>query len=43
MPRVSLDQIAPDFRLPDAAGNPVSLSQFRSLKNVLLIFNRGFA
>jgi hypothetical protein len=42
MPRVSLDQLAPDFSLPDFAGNMVSLSDFRGKKNVLLVFNRGF-
>ena len=42
MPRVSLDQQAPDFSLPDFAGNPVRLSDFRTLKHVLLVFNRGF-
>ncbi len=42
MPRVSLNQIAPDFSLPDFSGNLVSLSDFRGRKNVLLVFNRGF-
>ena len=42
MPRVSLDQIAPDFSLPDFFGNIVSLSGFRGRRNVLLVFNRGF-
>ena len=43
MPRVSLDAIAPDFTLPDLDGNPVSLSDFRGRKNVLLVFNRTFS
>ena len=43
MPRVSLDVTAPDFTLPDLTGNPVSLSDFLDQKNVLLVFNRGFA
>jgi cytochrome oxidase Cu insertion factor (SCO1/SenC/PrrC family) len=43
MPRVSLNQPAPDFSLPDFAGNRVSLSDFRGRKNVLLAFNRTFA
>jgi len=43
MPRVSLNQTAPDFSLPDFAGNMVSLSDFLGRKNVLLVFNRGFA
>lgn len=42
MPRVSLDEIAPGFTLPDFSGNPVSLSDFRGRKNVLLVFNRTF-
>jgi peroxiredoxin len=42
MPRVSLNQLAPDFNLPDFWGNMVSLSDFRGKKNVLLVFNRGF-
>lgn len=42
MPRVSLNQPAPDFSLPDSAGNVVSLSEFHGMKNVLLVFNRGF-
>ena len=43
MPRVSLDQPAPDFTLADYCGNIVRLSDFRGNKNVLLVFNRGFA
>ncbi len=42
MPRVSLDQPAPDFTLADYRGEPVSLSQFRGQQHVLLVFNRGF-
>jgi len=42
MTRVSLDQVAPDFSLPDFSGTPVSLSDFRGRKNVLLVFNRTF-
>ncbi len=42
MPRVSLDQIAPEFTLPDFSGKPVSLSDYRGSKNVLLVFNRTF-
>jgi peroxiredoxin len=42
MPRVSLNVPAPDFTLPDFAGEPVSLSDFRGHSNVLLVFNRGF-
>jgi peroxiredoxin len=42
MPRVSLNQIAPGFGLPDFSGNLVSLSGYRGRKNVLLVFNRTF-
>jgi peroxiredoxin (alkyl hydroperoxide reductase subunit C) len=42
MPRVSLNVLAPDFTLPDFTGRPVSLSDYRGSKNVLLVFNRGF-
>jgi peroxiredoxin len=42
MSRVSLNVPAPDFTLPDFTGRPVSLSDFRESKNVLLVFNRGF-
>ena len=43
MSRVSLNQVAPDFSLPDFAGNIVSLSDFHGRKNVLLVFSRTFA
>lgn len=42
MPRVSLAQTAPDFSLADYRGRVVSLADFRSKKNVLLVFNRTF-
>jgi peroxiredoxin len=42
MPRVALDRPAPEFSLPDFSGAPVSLTDFRDRKNVLLVFNRGF-
>jgi peroxiredoxin len=42
MPRVALNQIAPDFSLIDYRGNVVSLADFRGQKLVLLIFNRTF-
>ena len=41
MPRVSLNQHAPDFTLPDFSGAPVGLSDLRG-KNVVLVFNRTF-
>jgi peroxiredoxin len=43
MARVELDQVAPDFVLPDYQGRPVSLSDYRGSKHVLLVFNRTFA
>ena len=42
MARVSLNQIAPLFSLPDFNGTMVSLSDFRNHKHVLLVFNRSF-
>jgi len=41
--RVELNQPAPDFTISDLNGNEVRLSDFQGKKNVLLIFNRGFA
>jgi peroxiredoxin len=34
---------AQDFELTDVFGNQVKLSQFHGQKNVVLVFNRGFA
>jgi len=42
MPRVALNQTAPDFTLPDFTGKPFRLSNLRGRKNVLLVFNRTF-
>lgn len=42
MPRVSLNQPAPDFSMSDFTGTPFRLSELRGQKNVLLIFNRTF-
>jgi peroxiredoxin len=42
MPRVSLNQDAPDFTLADYRGQAVNLADFRGVKNVLLVFNRTF-
>jgi hypothetical protein len=33
---------APDFMLPDAAGRPVSLADYRGKKPVVLVFYRGY-
>jgi len=43
MSRISLNQAAPDFSLPDFADNMVSLSDFLVRKDVLLVFNHTFA
>jgi hypothetical protein len=32
----------PDFTLPDAAGRPVSLADFRGKKPIILVFYRGY-
>ena len=42
MPRVALNQAAPEFALADYRGKMVRLSDFRGKKNVLLVFNRTF-
>jgi cytochrome oxidase Cu insertion factor (SCO1/SenC/PrrC family) len=39
--RVQISSPAPDFTLEDEKGTPVSLSQFRGKKNVVLVFYRG--
>lgn len=41
--KVELNRLAPDFLLRDFAGQPVKLSNFAGQKNVVLVFNRGFA
>ena len=42
MARIDLNAQAPDFTLADYNENPVSLSDFKGKKNVVLVFNRGF-
>ncbi len=42
MPRVELNQQAPDFTLNDFNGRSISLSDFTGNKNVVAVFNRGF-
>ena len=39
--RVQVGQPAPDFTLTSLAGPPVTLSDFRGIKNVVLVFYRG--
>ena len=43
MPKVELNTPAPEFTLPDFNGRSVSLADFKARKNVLVVFNRGFA
>jgi mycoredoxin-dependent peroxiredoxin len=43
MPTVEINTQAPAFILPDFNGRSVSLADFKGRKNVLLVFNRGFA
>ena len=39
--RVKVGDPAPDLTLEDEKGTPITLSQFRGKKNVVLIFYRG--
>jgi|RhiMetdeSRZDD1v2_1073273.scaffolds.fasta_scaffold1193102_1 cytochrome oxidase Cu insertion factor (SCO1/SenC/PrrC family) len=39
--RVKVGEPAPDFTLADENGTPVTLSQFRGQKSVVLVFYRG--
>jgi len=39
--RVAVGAEAPDFTLESLAGPPVTLSQFRGKRNVVLVFYRG--
>lgn len=41
--RISVGEHGRDFTLEDTRGNIVTLSEFEGQKNVLLVFNRGFA
>jgi hypothetical protein len=41
-PLVAVGAPVPDFTLPDAAGRPVSLSDYRGKKPVVLVFYRGY-
>ena len=42
MPKVTLDEVAPDFSLEDHQGQMVRLSDYNGVKHVVLVFNRGF-
>jgi peroxiredoxin len=42
MAQVQIDTQAPEFTLTDYKDNQVTLSDFKSKQNVLLVFNRGF-
>ena len=42
MAKVEINTPAPNFALADYQGDDVSLAQFKSKQNVLLVFNRGF-
>lgn len=41
-PAFVIGQPAPDFTLPDAAGHPVRLADYRGKKPVVLVFYRGY-
>ncbi len=36
------NRIAPDFELTDSEGRQIRLSNYKGVKNVFLVFNRGF-
>ena len=42
MSKVQINVEAPDFVLNDFDSKEVSLFSYRNIKNVLLVFNRGF-
>ena len=42
MPKVAIDQQAPEFSLKDVSGSEIRLAKFQNQTNVLLVFNRGF-
>lgn len=41
MSQIEVNKPAPDFSLTDFNGKQVSLSDYRDMKNVLLVLNRG--
>jgi cytochrome oxidase Cu insertion factor (SCO1/SenC/PrrC family) len=40
--RVKVGSLAPDFTLPDERSKPVTLSDYRGRKSVVLVFYRGY-
>ncbi len=42
MSKLQVEVEAPNFVLNDFDGKKVYLTSFRNIKNVLLVFNRGF-
>jgi hypothetical protein len=40
--RVEINTTAPDFMLDDFRGQAVRLSDYRSKRHIVLVFNRGF-
>ena len=40
--RVQVGMMAPDFSLVSLRGPPITLSEFRGVKNVALVFYRGY-
>jgi len=40
--KIELNQAAPDFTILDWQEKEFTLSSYRGLKNVFLVFNRGF-
>jgi peroxiredoxin len=41
--RIQQGENARNFTLQDTQGNSVSLSDFKGVQNVFLVFNRGFS
>lgn len=39
---IAVGRDAPDFELTDSEGRQIRLSHYKDLKNVFLVFNRGF-
>ena len=42
MAKVQVNQVAPDFTLPDFRGQDFHLASLKGQQAVLLVFNRGF-